>query len=310
MPRPEPFPQKSTIDRFILASVRLAGGAASRLAPGVATRWAAHSFLTPRRFPRPAREAAWLAAGRRFEIEFEGRRLAAWEWGSGPAVALVHGWEGRAGQLGAFAVALAGAGFRAVAFDAPGHGDSPGASSSLPAFAAALAAVERTTGPLAAVVAHSAGAAATTFALHRGLGAERAVFLAPPSDFGAYARAFGALLGLTSEVEGRVRRLLEARVGVPWPELEPLAIAPGLEVPLRIVHDRDDPEIPWSGGRALAAAWPGAELVTTRGLGHRRILRDPAVVAGVVELLAAGRSAALEPERPAHRRLAVSAALG
>lgn len=306
MPRPEPFPQKSTIDRFILATVRLAGGAASRLAPGAAARWAARRFLAPRRFPRPARETAWLAAGRRFEVEAEGRRLAAWEWGEGPAVALVHGWEGRAGQLGALAVALAEAGFRAVAFDAPGHGESPGTSSSIPALAAGLAAVERTAGPLAAVVAHSAGAAATTFALHRGLAAERAVFLAPPSDFGGYARAFGALLGLTPEVERRMRRLLEARVGVPWPELEPLATAPALEVPLRIVHDRDDPEIPWSGGRALAAAWPGAELVTTRGLGHRRILRDQAVVAGVVEHLAAGRSAGLDREPAAGRRLAAS----
>ena len=40
-------------------------------------------------------------------------------------------------------------------------------------------------------------------------------------------------------------------------------------------------------GAAVAASWLGAELVTTRGLGHRRILRDPAVVLRVAEFLEA-----------------------
>ncbi len=34
-------------------------------------------------------------------------------------------------------------------------------------------------------------------------------------------------------------------------------------------------------------AWPGAQLVTTDGLGHRRILRDPVVVAGATSFIAA-----------------------
>jgi hypothetical protein len=36
-------------------------------------------------------------------------------------------------------------------------------------------------------------------------------------------------------------------------------------------------------------AWPSAELVTTVGLGHRRILDDPAVIARVVSHLTAVR---------------------
>jgi hypothetical protein len=48
-------------------------------------------------------------------------------------------------------------------------------------------------------------------------------------------------------------------------------------------------------GAAIAAAWPGAELVTTEGLGHRRILRDPAVVARVTDFLAADLGRGLDP---------------
>ena len=45
---------------------------------------------------------------------------------------------------------------------------------------------------------------------------------------------------------------------------------------------------------ALAAAWPGAGLVTTQDLGHVRILRDPAVVEAAVSFVCARD---LAPER-------------
>ena len=56
--------------------------------------------------------------------------------------------------------------------------------------------------------------------------------------------------------------------------------------PLLVVHDRDDREVPWQDGAAIAAAWPGARRVDTVGLGHQRILRDPAVVQAVAEFVA------------------------
>jgi pimeloyl-ACP methyl ester carboxylesterase len=56
--------------------------------------------------------------------------------------------------------------------------------------------------------------------------------------------------------------------------------------PVLVVHDRDDRETAWSGGRDLSRAWPDARLLTTSGLGHRRILSDPKVVAEVVRFVA------------------------
>jgi pimeloyl-ACP methyl ester carboxylesterase len=51
--------------------------------------------------------------------------------------------------------------------------------------------------------------------------------------------------------------------------------------PLLLVHDRDDTETAWSDSADIARSWPEARLVSTTGLGHYRILRDPAVVAEV-----------------------------
>jgi pimeloyl-ACP methyl ester carboxylesterase len=49
-------------------------------------------------------------------------------------------------------------------------------------------------------------------------------------------------------------------------------------IPTLILHDRGDTRVPVSNGRALAAAWPRAQFVDTRGLGHLRILRSATVL--------------------------------
>ena len=51
------------------------------------------------------------------------------------------------------------------------------------------------------------------------------------------------------------------------------------------VHDRDDAEVAFGSGLALARAWKDARLVATRGLGHRRILRAPEVVQDAIDFI-------------------------
>jgi hypothetical protein len=65
--------------------------------------------------------------------------------------------------------------------------------------------------------------------------------------------------------------------------------------PLLVVHDQGDRETSWAGGRQIARAWPGARMVSTSRLGHRRILRDPAVIAEVVGFLTGAAPSRLQP---------------
>jgi len=55
-------------------------------------------------------------------------------------------------------------------------------------------------------------------------------------------------------------------------------VAPRLDAPALIVHDRGDREVPFLSAQSLQRAWKGAELMATEGLGHRKLLVDPAVV--------------------------------
>jgi pimeloyl-ACP methyl ester carboxylesterase len=275
--------QKSTIVRSF--------GLLERFAPGLGARWAESLwFRIP---PARGRRDRLAPPGRPFRVPVLGGMVAGETWGEGPAVYLVHGWGGWRGQLDALVAPVTAAGYRVVAFDAPSHGDSdpgpegPGRSSVLE-FAAALSAVAAAHGPAAAVVAHSLGATATAFAMRDGLAADRAVFVSPMADPLPYTRAFAARLGFGERVRTRMVGRIERRVAMPMSAFAVPAVAGQVATPpLLLVHDRLDSETGWSDSAAIAHAWSAARLVTTSGLGHRRILRDPAVVAEVAGFLTA-----------------------
>lgn len=236
-------------------------------------------------------ERAALGRAERLRLSVDGRSLAAWRWGKGPAFLLVHGWGSRGSRLASFVGPLTDAGYSVVAFDAPGHGASAGRLSSLPQFIAAIETVAREVGPLAAIVAHSMGAAATTLAMSRGLRAGRVVFLAPAVDPIGYTERFAEIVGLTPDILDRMRRSIERRFGQSWDDFEVLGPAAKMTTPLLVFHDREDRDVAWTNGRAIASAWPGAELVSTSGLGHRRIVHDPGVVARAVSFFVPARTA-------------------
>jgi pimeloyl-ACP methyl ester carboxylesterase len=287
-----------------------------RFAPSAGARWAERLWFT---VPGSRRHRdRQTHPGRPFRVQVHGHTVAGEVWGErpgdapeqdgAPVVYLVHGWGGWRWQLDPFVGPLVEAGFRVVAFDAPSHGESdpgpegPGRSSILE-FADALATVVAAHGPAHAVVAHSLGATATAFALGNGLPAGRLVFVAPMADPLPYTRAFAARLGFSEGVRTRLVTRIERRVGMPLSAFDVPAMARRIApLPLLLVHDRLDAETGWTDSAAIARSWPDARLVTTTGLGHRRILRAPAVVAEatgfVAEPVPTGRATA-QPARGA-----------
>jgi pimeloyl-ACP methyl ester carboxylesterase len=162
----------------------------------------------------------------------------------------------------------------------------------MPEFARALLAVAGEVGSPFAVIGHSMGGAATALAISRGMRLERAVFIAPAAGPAHYAEQFATALAVGPSAMAAMRRRSETRIGFRWSDLYIPHLAEGFDVPLLVIHDKDDPTVPWGEGAAIAAAWPGAELVTTTGLGHREVVRDPGVVARAVDFVRHGESGA------------------
>jgi pimeloyl-ACP methyl ester carboxylesterase len=204
-------------------------------------------------------------------------------------VLLVHGWEGRGAQLGAFVAPLVDAGLSVVAFDAPGHGDSPDSQLYLTDLADCIADVAEAIGPLHAIIAHSFGAAATLLAHARAnVEATRTVMIAPNVIIDDAVARFAKLVGLDDPDRVALERRLARHTGISLDALSLDNLTSGCESALLVVHDRDDREVPFVHGDRLAAAWPNAQLRTTDNLGHRRILRDPAVIDATVEFIRHG----------------------
>jgi pimeloyl-ACP methyl ester carboxylesterase len=281
--RKAPSPEKSTSVR--LKVVRGIFRGLTPIAPIVAAELAVALFRRPPGHKGSESERNALASGEKVELSLAGKRLAAWRWGNGPTVLLVHGWGSRGARLASFIAPFVEAGRSVVAFDAPGHGASAGKLSSLPQFIAAIEAVARRFGPIEAVVAHSMGGAATTLAMGRGLPVGRAVFLAPAADPAGYSERFAEVVGLAPAMLDRMKAKIEQRFGSKWEEFDVIAAARTMTAPLLVFHDPDDRDVAWGDGAAIVAAWPGAELVSTSGLGHRRIVHDPEVVARAVAFL-------------------------
>ena len=267
-----------------LRAIGFALRALDAVAPRLATLAAVRLFMTPRRVLRPASEARWVETATYEVRKIAGMKVAIRSWGQGAPILLVHGWEGRGTQLGAFADDLSDA-HRVIAPDLPAHGDSPGRKSNLLEFAAVIGALIEELQPVA-IIAHSFGAAATNVALKRVPFEGRLVYVAPPEDFTFFTTSFAAMLGIPEEMGKRMEQETERRFDIRWSELRGAALAPTMTAPLLVIHDDGDFDVPARYGRALAAAWPEATLMITQGLGHRRILRDDDVIAATRRFLA------------------------
>lgn len=258
--------------------------------PEVLGELAASIFLHPLRgVRRTPRELEYLETARRFTLTSEAGELVAWEWGETgrPLAGLLHGWEGHGAQLGAFAAPLVKAGFRVMAFDAPGHGDSPGDECSAPLVGRLVVAMQAQVGNFETLVAHSMGCAVAAMAAGRGAAVRSLVFLAPPVSQLDRVERMGQRMEVGPEVAARFRAAVERRTGMPHREASMFAVADQAPCPLLALHDPADDSTDYAATEEFVAKWRGARLVPCPGRGHFRLLSTPEVVRQSVEFVEA-----------------------
>ncbi len=225
-------------------------------------------FKTPRRSDHDLPSATL--------VDVHGERLAAWSFGSGPTILLVHGWNGHAAQLRAFMQPLVEAGFRVVAFDQPAHGRSTGTRAHVVDFARAVEAIAARERPVA-IVAHSLGATGAALAVARGTRVKRLALLAPPAEVPFFVRAAARRMGVSRQVADEMLELVAHELG----DLDALDLRRvSLPAEVLVMHDPEDREVPFEHGRAIAER--SGRLDAPFGAGHRGMLRDPQLVARIV----------------------------
>ncbi len=271
--------------------------------PRLGARWVDRIWFSVPPPPRSITPNA-PAAGAPFELTVSGATVRGRRWGEDEKIIyLVHGWGSSGAQLSAFVEPLLDAGFSVVAHDALSHGCSdPGPSgprrSNALEHREVLEAVVAAHGPAHGIVAHSLGSMVAPLAMRDGVLPNRAVYIAPMTDITSYGEPFIRMLGAGPRTWAEFVKRVERRFGLTFSYFDLVPMADELTTPpLLIIHDRNDQETSWETSLTLASRWPKARLLSTTGLGHNRILSDPAVVSAVLAFLC-GEDVANHPDTP------------
>jgi len=100
-----------------------------------------------------------------------------------------------------------------------------------------------------------------------------------------FLRWFAGSFGLHPTVPERMRDRIEVVEGVPLNQFEPDWLGERVAHQTLLVHDESDKVSPLASSHRIVRALPNAALHTTNGLGHARILGDPAVAVRVLRHL-------------------------
>ncbi|MEN8107310.1 MAG: alpha/beta fold hydrolase [Pseudomonadota bacterium] len=269
-----------------LRGMRLLFASVGRVLPGLMGRWAYRLWFRTRRYPDSAAGKRAVREALRETLQVDGIPVAIYSWGEGPVVLFIHGWSGRGSQVAGFLKPLMQAGYRVMAVDAPGHGETPGKRTNILECARVVQAFAQHYGPVHAVITHSFGGMVLAYAMRQGLEAGRVVCISVPARVEFLIERFAQTLTMPAAVVVKLKLRLEQRFAEDiWELLATDANAAQLGVPALIIHDEDDVGVPWQQGQLIADAWPGAQFLKTQGLGHGRILRDAGVVAQAVEFI-------------------------
>jgi pimeloyl-ACP methyl ester carboxylesterase len=254
----------------------------SFLFPTLTARKAISLFLKPKKHKRPPAEEVWYKAAKKRKLN-SGLAINEWGLGGNPKVLLIHGWEGRGSQMGAFAEPFVQKGYHVIALDGPAHGESPGDETNAGVYARALVSVQHELGDVKVIIGHSFGGGCSVLAASLGMNVEKLVTICSPSDYSKVAQNFLNFVKLSPWSEKAFYKILTSKAQMKLQDIHISNLGSYLSLPILVIHDKTDKEVHYQNALDLHKAWSQSELLTTQGLGHRRILKDHTVIEKVIE---------------------------
>lgn len=271
-----------------LRAIRLVFATLGPVLPRLMGYLAYDLWFRTRRFPESAAGRRFAREAQRETLRVDDLPVAVYTMGEGPIVLFVHGWSGRGSQVAAFAEPLVTAGYRVMAVDAPGHGDTPGNRTNILECSAVLLAFAQKYGDVHAAITHSFGGMVLAYAMNNGMQVGRVVCISAPAHVDYLLDSFAQTLAIPDKVIEEVHRRMDRRLDAGfWETISTVVNVRDLDVPALVIHDEDDHNVPWQQGKIIANAWPGARFMKTAGLGHGRILRDASVITAAVDFISA-----------------------
>jgi pimeloyl-ACP methyl ester carboxylesterase len=178
-------------------------------------------------------------------------------------------------------------GFCVYAMDAKAHGNSEGKTIVLPEYIAMFRELEKKYGVFDGYICHSFGGIAVCLYEeefnHR---LSKLILIAPATETGTAIKMFCAFFNLPNKVMFAMHDLIEQRSGKKIGHYSIKRIAKKINNPIYWIHDEDDDITPLSDVSELIIDKPHhIKFHITKGLGHRKIYKDPEIVKKVIEFI-------------------------
>ncbi|RYY87300.1 MAG: alpha/beta hydrolase [Chitinophagaceae bacterium] len=250
-----------------------------------------HLFTTPQYRNRKEPPALYKAA-ESLQFRFQEYDIQGYRWNDGAArsVLILHGFESSFVNFEQYVQPLIERGFCVMGFDAPAHGRSSGEQMNVRIYMEFIEALRDLYGPIHRFMGHSLGGLSLCLALEEQghTDGARAVLIAAATETSRAIDMYFGFLGLPASLRPAFNQFIHDRGGHPVEWFSVARAIRNLNLPILWVHDEDDDMTPLLDVEPVRKAnLPHVQFLITKGLGHRRIYRDPGVVKNVVEFLAA-----------------------
>ena len=252
-----------------------------RISPYLAMRAAAYIFSKPLKFKVPEKEQQALqhCAQKNVYLQSIGIQIATFIWENpGEKVLLAHGWSGRGMQLYYIAESLHKAGYHVVTYDAPAHGKSTGKLTNMLQMIETVAHLDKTEGSFDYFIGHSFGAMAIfNYCKTRG-NAKKIITIGAADNMRTIFDNFITSVGLSTKIFKLMISYFEKKYQVILDDFSPFIAVQEIQIPTLLIHDTEDYDVSVNCSDTIAKHHPNAKVIKTKGLGHRRILRDKKVM--------------------------------
>ena len=259
------------------------------ISPKLTTLFAAKLFSTPLKHKIPKRELEMdkNSLQQKIIVHSINKEIVVYRYGeSQRKILLVHGWSGRGTQLAKIADEFLNLGFETVSFDAPAHGKSKGNTTLMAEFIASILEIEKQFGPFEYAIGHSLGGMSILNAIKQNLKINKAVIIGSGDIVQDIIDDFISKLQLKPKYGILLKNYFEKKNNATMDSFSAYNAAKEVKIPILIIHDENDDEIPVAAAYHIQKHLENSEIVITKGLGHRKILGDKVVLEHIKSFLA------------------------
>ena len=229
-------------------------------------------FSTPMKAPMKSHHLDFLKPAKSMKIPYEDIEIQTYKWGTGPLkILFVHGWESHTFRWKKYIQAFPMDQYTLIGMDAPAHGLSGGRQVNAITYAEAIRQVIEEYGSFEAIVGHSFGGFAAMYALYEDntLPVKGLVMMGVPGRADDFFKEGKRQLGLKTKADMAIRNHFVKLFDDDIKHFTTLRFGQVLDRPGLIIHDVNDREAPYTHAVALEKVWKDAQLITTKGLGHK-----------------------------------------